>query len=99
MPKSGFWSFDWLFGTMKTSFGGEDLYGPQDGQFMAFGSYPHSRSRNRILSSYEQNKRHMTEEEKKARLEGLQRVAQANYEMEQYKNGTVSRKSKRVYPY
>jgi hypothetical protein len=96
----GFWSFDWLFGQMKTSFCGDDLYGPQDGQFMAFGNYPHSRSRNRVLSSYELNrKRQMTEEEKQARLDGLQRVAQANYEMEQYKNGYASTYRKKIHPY
>lgn len=102
MTKTGFWSFDWLFGKMKTSFGGDDLYGPQDGQFMAFGSYPHSRSRNRVLSTYElNNKRPLTNEEKQARIEGLMRVAQSNYEMEQYYNRTginIPRHNK-VYPY
>lgn len=102
MTKSRFWSFDWLFGIMKINLGGDDLYGPQDGQFMAFGSYPHSRSRNRVLSSYElNNKRQISPEEKQARIDGLMRVAQGNYEIEEYKNktyGTTSYK-KKVYPY
>lgn len=102
MTKTGFWSFDWLFGVMKTSISGEDLYGHQDGQFMGFGTYPHSRSRNRVLSTYELNqKRELSPEEKRARLEGLMRVAQSNYEMEQYNNRTYGIKisSRKVYPY
>jgi len=101
MHKTGFWSFDWLFGVMKTSIGGEDLYGHQDGQFMGFGSYPHSRSRNRVLSTYElNNKRQLSPEEKQARLEGLARVAKANYEMEQYNNKIYGPKpyKHKVYP-
>ena len=81
----GFWSFDWLFGNACTSLGGDDLYGPQDGQFMIFGKYPHSRSRNRVHSSYENSKgRPISEEERKARIEGLARVAQSNYEQKMY---------------
>ena len=90
----GFWSFDWLYGTSKTSIFGEDLYGPQDGQFMIFGKYPHSRSRHRVQSEYENTRgRPISEEEKKARLEGLMRVAQMNYENECYIN-----KKNKVYP-
>lgn len=100
MSSRGCLSFDWFFGKMKIGFGGEDLYGPQDGQFMAFGNYPHSRSRNRVLSSYELNRqRNILDGEQKARTDGIQRIAQRNYEMEQYKNGTMSRTSKKVYPY
>jgi hypothetical protein len=83
---SGFWSFDWLFGKMKDT-NGDDLYGPQDSQFMIFGNYPYSRSRNRIFSQQELYKiRELSEEEKQARLEGLQRVAISNYNYEK-KNG------------
>lgn len=90
----GFWSFDWLFGNSKKSFGGEDEYGPEDGQFIIFGKYPYSRSRMREKSCYENSKgRIISEEEKKARLDGLARVAQANYECEKYKN-----KTNKVYP-
>lgn len=99
MTNSGFWSFDWLFGKMKTRFGGEDMYGPEDGQFMAFGTYPYSRSRNRVISSYEQNKRPMLEYEEKARLELRKQIADSKYEMEQYKNRRVNLKKKRVYLY
>lgn len=92
----GFWSFDWLFGRMKTGLFGEDLYGPEDGQFMGFGSYPHSRNRNRVLSNKEVNALHrgMTQEERQARLDGRMRVAQANYEMKMYKNGNRNK----IYP-
>lgn len=100
---SGFWSFDWLIGKMKLG-NGEDLYGPQDGQFMIFGQYPYSRSRNRVLSQRElEHRREMSEEEKQARLEGLQRVAISNYENEQYyKNCGIKRynyKNRKVYPF
>ena len=93
MKGSGFWSFDWLFGTMKNGFWGDDLYDHRDGQFMIFGSYPHSRSRNRVLSSHEiaNRRREMSDEEKQARLDGLMRVAQANYEMQLYKNKVYPR--------
>jgi len=76
---SGFWSFDWLFGKMK-NINGEDLYGPEDGQFMVFGNYPYSRSRNRVFSEKElYQRRELSSEEKQARLEGLQRVAISNH--------------------
>jgi hypothetical protein len=85
--KVGFWSFDWLCGTSKISIGGDDLYGPEDGQFMIFGNYPHSRSRMREKSVYENSRgKSISEEEKKARLEGLARVAQANYDCLLQKN-------------
>jgi len=88
----GFWSFDWLFGNAKTSLCGDDLYGPEDGQFMIFGKYPHSRSKHRVQSEYENSRgRHISEEEKKARLEGLARVAQSNYEYSLHKN--------KIYPF
>lgn len=81
----GCWSFDWLFGSARTSMGGSDLYGPQDGQFMIFGQYPHSRSRNRVYSSYENSRgRPISEEERKARVECAARVAQSNYEQQLY---------------
>lgn len=90
----GFWSFDWLCGTSKISIGGDDLYGPQDGQFMIFGKYPHSRSKHRVESIYEtSNKKNISDEEKKARLEGLARVAKANYENEKYL------KKHKIYPH
>lgn len=93
---ANFWSFDWLFGKMK-ALNGEDLYGAQDGQFMAFGNYPYSRSRNRVLSEYELNRqREMSTEEKQARIDGLMRVAQSNYENEKYNNRMYNNK---VYPY
>jgi hypothetical protein len=99
---SGFWTFDWLFGTSKIGIGEEDLYGPQDGQFMIFGSYPHSRSRLRERSSYENTRgKPISEEEKKARLEGLARVAQANYEQKMYEEtyyGTGKMNQNKVYP-
>jgi hypothetical protein len=82
-----FWSFDWLFGNAKISVIGEDLYGPQDGQFIIFGKYPHSRSRHRVRSEYENSKgRPISDEERKARIDGLARVAQSNYNNEKYKN-------------
>jgi len=83
----GFWSFDWLFGNARNRIWGEDMYGPQDGQFIIFGKYPHSRSRNRVHSTYENSRRKpISESEKKARIEGLARVAQANYDYELSKN-------------
>ena len=88
----GFWSFDWLFGNARTGFFGDDMYGPEDGQFIIFGKYPHSRSRNRVHSSYENSRgRPISESEKKSRIEGLARVAQANYDYEMSKN--------KIYPY
>ena len=83
----GFWSFDWLFGNARTGVCGDDMYGPEDGQFIIFGKYPHSRSRNRVHSLYENSRgRTISESEKKARIEGLARVAQANYDNELAKN-------------
>ena len=102
--KLGFWSFDWVFGSARTSLFGEDLYGPEDGQFMIFGSYPHSRSKNRVYSSYENSRgKSISEEERKTRLEGLARIAQANYEQKIYEQttygGGTSRTSKnKIYP-
>lgn len=90
----GFWSFDWLFGSSKIGIFGEDLYGPQDGQFMIFGSYPHSRSRHRERSVYENSRGNpISKEEHQARLEGLARVAQANYEQECFI------KNNKIYPH
>ena len=102
-PVNSWWSFDWLFGTMKLG-NGEDLYGPEDGQFMIFGQYPYSRSRNRVLSEYELNqRRNMSEEEQRARLEGRQRIAISNYENElhydNYGNKRYNYKTIRVHPY
>lgn len=102
----GFWSFDWLFGNARTSLWGEDLYGPQDGQFMIFGQYPHSRSKNRVHSSYENTRgRPISEGERKVRIEGAARVAQSNYEQQLYEESryktsrrhSLTRKNK-VYP-
>lgn len=102
----GFWSFDWLFGTARTSLFGRDLYSPQDGQFMIFGKYPHSRNRNRVHSSYENSRGlPISEEEKKARIEGAARIAQSNYEQQlyeesRYKTGrrhSLTKKNK-IYP-
>ena len=77
----GFWSFDWLFGNAKISFWGDDEYGPEDGQFMIYGKYPNSRSKHKEMSTYRNSRgRPITEEEQKARLDGLARVAQSNYE-------------------
>jgi hypothetical protein len=91
----GFWSFDWLFGRSKIGISGDDLYGPQDGQFMIFGSYPYSRSRHRERSVYENSRgKPISKEEQQARLEGLARVAQANYDEEEY-----FVKNNRIYPY
>lgn len=93
----GFWSFDWLTGNVKKSFMGQDEYGAEDGQFMIFGQYPYSRSRTREISSYEiSKKRVISEEEKKARLEGLARVAQSNYECETY---SYKKNKNKIHPY
>jgi hypothetical protein len=63
------------------------MYGPEDGQFIIFGKYPHSRSRNRVHSSYENSRgRPISELEKKAVIEGLARVAQAKYDNKLAKN-------------
>lgn len=99
-------SFDWLFGNARTSLTGNDLYGPQDGQFMVFGQYPYSRSRGRVNSVYEDNRsRKISEEERKSRIEGLARVAQSNYEQQlyietMYKSGRrrYFRNKNKIYP-
>lgn len=54
-------------------------YDESDGQFMFFANYPHSKSRNRPLSSAELRTRQYNEERENSLIKIRAEVAKANY--------------------